>query len=423
MTKPIDPESITLHALDRLSPTDAHEAEAAVAQDPELARQLREVEDIAAHLWHASSPLHSAPAEIWDGIAEQIKESPSQKRVVSLPLALVGWAAALVLLLVLAFQPAPAPPTPTTTAPSEGDSNDGQDVRIANPSSRPPRSIGPGPGPERSLASPQKLRAQLHRLKEQLARYENTSKGSRPTIVSLHPPGTKSRPNPQDSNTRVISLITEALAHDLRRRNEVEVDLVIEQGWDSDLLREATDDMVLRHRSFLEATADLELLTSEDGRFYDPATEFLWTPAEDGGGFLGQRASADLDLGAFVESIVSPDQDPGEGDPILANNDDDPQGYLVEDPLTHETTLLVDKIPPQPPGSELIARVENANGDIQEIPVTPTAGDSPTDGTLGLLTVPLPPGFTAGMGFEFTSRHPDGTNQVILSNDQAGGTE
>lgn len=422
MTKPIDPESITLHALDRLSPTDAHEAEAAVAQDPELARQLREVEDIAAHLWHASSPLHSAPAEIWDSISEEIKGSPLKKRVVPLPVALVGWAAALVLLAVLLFRDTPENHSPSPSGSTIAEDTDERVHDDGRPKARVPRSVNPpDPGPERSPASPQKLRDQLRRLKERLAHYEKTSKGTRPNIVSLHPPGSSTRRNPKESNTRVISLITEALARDLQRKNEVEVDLVIEQGWDSDLLKEATDEMVLRHRSFLDATADLELLTSEDGRFYDPATEFLWTPAEDGGGYLGQRAGEELDLTAFVESIVTPDPDPDPEDPILAANDD-PQGYLVEDPITQETTLLVEKIPPQPPGSELIARVHNANGEVREIAVTPTAPSANPDGALDFLTVPLPPGFSAGVDFEFVATHPDGTNEVILSNDQAGGT-
>ena len=404
-------ESITLRALDRLPPAEAREAEAAIAENPELARQLREVEDIAAHLWHAASPLHSAPAEIWENIEREIQPSPRRNASATLrnvTLAL-GWAAALVLLLVLLLR---GEPSSRTDPPRETS----RPADPLTPKPHAPRGLPlPPKSPEqdRSLSpAERRLRAQLHDLRERLARFEEDpdSTATRPRIVPLHPPGISPPGDDNRAGAHVLSLITSALANDLRRRQERATDLVIEQGWKPDLFLDAPPDTLIRHRSFLGAAEKLEFLIADDGRYYDPASGFVWSPAEDGGGYLGRRADPDLDLALFFPPEPSDEAPPR--DPLVAQDDPDPRGYLIEDPTTREATLIVEELPAQPPGSALLGQFFSANGSSIEYHLTALQAPG------GVTAVPIPreANVTNSTSFNFVTRRPDGTTQVILSN-------
>lgn len=398
-----DPEYVTLHALDRLSPGEAAAAEAAIAEDSELAQQLREVEEIAAHVWHASSPLHSAPAEIWDHIESEIQGSSRiSARTVLLAL---GWAAALTLLLVLIFQDRTPSSEPTLVQPSQPIKDRGE----PGPSTLPPRSPTKSPIPERaSTPKERQLRAQLQNLRDRLAKLERGSPNnpSQPTIIALHPPGADTTPNPKADNSHVVSLITAALSRDLQREKEEPVDLVIEQGWDPSLFREVRADKLIRHRTFLQATEDLDLKLANDGRFYDASSGFIWTPATDGASFLGQLGSADEDLSVFL-------QQPEKSEELVAVAPDAPRpsGYIIQDPVTNESTLIVDELPEQPEGGELLAVISHSDGTNEQIPLTPPSG--PDMDTTGFFA--LGPGFGGDATLEFSHILPDGTSRVLLS--------
>ena len=95
----------------------------------------------------------------------------------------------------------------------------------------------------------------------------------------------------------------------------------------------------------------------------------------------------------------------------MAGNDPAPHGYLIEDPTTREATLIVEDLPAQPPGTELFGQFVNANGTSVEYPLSAPLRPG------GVTAVSLPPEVNVGTSrsFNFVTRQPDGTTQVVLS--------
>lgn len=335
---------ITLRALDRLSPNEAHELESELANNPALAAELRATEDTIAAVWHAASPLRSAPPEALNYIHGKLHPVRSRPGL-PFTLAALGWAAAIVLAFLLFIRPQSAPPiasikeTPSPVPPS-----------VSSPPGIPPRPETQAPQPDRQLETIRRLRQELVTLHAQR---------SGPRIRELRAPGDTAGSLPGDRNRALLDLLIAALADNLARHSESPATLVVEDGWlDSDFAN-LPEDGVIRHRSFpAENFADFGLLRSPQGDFYDPASGLLWALAEDGGGYLGRPAPGDLDLTLFdATPAVLPKFD-NESPQTPSPQKSSPSGYLVQSEMEGNATIIIGNLPTNGTVPELVASTD-----------------------------------------------------------------
>ena len=389
-------EKITLRALDRLPPAVAHDLDSELAQNPELSAELRATEDAIAAVWHAASPLRSAPPEALAAIHKKLHPVRSRP---ALPIALasLGWAAAIALAFVQFTRPSTSP-APATSAPT---------IAAENPTPEPsfqPLSRDIAPRPKRPRIEPDPQLETIRQLRHELIALRARKSG--PRIRQLHAPGSPPSTNPDERNRALIELLTAALTNNLARHIETPATLVVEDGWLGADFANLPEDGIIRHRAFpADHFSDYGLLRSEDGSFYDPASGLLWTPAQDGGGYLGRVAPTDLDLAFFDATPPAP--------PIVdpaspAEIKDNPSGHLGQvAPTDHAVPSLDKSTPPAPPivapapPAEIKASpsgylVQSEEGDSATIIIEnlPNDGVTPqlfatTDG--GLTTTPLIP--------------------------------
>ncbi len=401
---------ITLRALDRLSPNEARELESELANNPALAAELRATEDAITAVWHAASPLRSAPPEALNFIHEKLH--PVRNRP-GLPftLAALGWAAAVGLAFLLFIRPQTAPPIASTRETSSP-----VPPFVSSPQGIPPRPETQAPRPDRQLETIRHLRQELVALR---------ARKSGPRIRELRAPGDTASSLPGDRNRALIDLLTAALADNLARHSESPATLVVEEGWLGSDFADLPEDGVIRHRSFpAENFSDFGLLRSAEGDFYDPAAGLLWTPAQDGGGYLGRPAPGDLDLTHFGAApddspIVDPES-PQTPSPEKAS----PSGYLVQSEKDGSATIIIGNLPIDGTVPELVA---STDGGLTTSPLTSTGIWPGTNGT-GFASFSTSTGMrnlghvgnTSANGgtlidFSILQRKPDGTYTTILT--------
>jgi hypothetical protein len=318
-------DKIPLAALGRLSSQELGELEATLAETPELALQLREYEDILGGLWLSAAPLKTAPGAAWDNIQRRTQNRSEKTIPFAGNLSWLGWAAAVLIgvswVVSSFFESSPVPGEPSISGKEDPVKNTilpDKPVRSANPD-RIARTPPTGPRARR-----------LYELREKLQRFydQRDAATSAPRITALHRPGAAIDTDRDSQGKRLMDLLTQALYEDIRRQNEEEVSLIIEDGWPEEGIQLAPDALV-RHRRFpVEEAAELGLLVSEEGHYYDSSSGFLWQPASDGGGYLGSLAPEGLDLTAFNEPEPAPDH--ANDTEIREAMASVPEGYLIE---------------------------------------------------------------------------------------------
>lgn len=331
---------LTLHALGRLPASEAHELESKLAADPALASELRELEDRITEVWHAASPLLPAPAGCFEAVRARLH--PVRHRPgLTAGLAAVGWAAAIALAATLLLKN--PPPTAGTTRPPATDPRTNPSILDA-PADQPP------PVPSQPDSNPQ--RSTIRRLQQELAIARQNGAG--PRIHSLRPPGSRGNPPPADQARELNALLTSALAEHLARQSEVPSSLTVETGWLETLFAALPADALIRHRAFpVENFGDYGLLRSEDGDFYDPEAHMVWSPADDGGGYLGRVVAVDYNPVGFQ---AAPPETPTKKPAVEPKAE--PTGYLVQTGTGSDATVIIGNLPLTGETPQLVASTD-----------------------------------------------------------------
>lgn len=332
-----DREDAVARALDLLPEDDPARSDPRLLRDPELAEEARLARETATDVWLAVSPLRAAPPAVLDEVMARIGVSrmPVRRRSAVKWLAVGGWAAALTLAAAWWLRGG------TMERPA-GE----RIVRIPAESSPSPVPVPPvRSGVPRVMESPgNSLREEAARLRAALAA-ERTGSGFRPQVISLRSPSAEPR-DPEEDRDRLLSVLANALRTALEVRSGAPGDpasLVIERGW----LPEGfvvPGDGVIRHRNFPERDwVDLGLLRSDEGSYYDPGSGLVWKPDDEGRGFVGRPATETDDLSVFRWSDES-------GFPSLVSNESQPEGFVIADPASGTSQLILDGLPTPPEG-------------------------------------------------------------------------
>lgn len=386
--------SSALRSLDRLPPEEARDFESRLAGDPALAANLREWEDTVTAIWHAASPLVPAPAGSLDAVRAGLHPVRS-RRGLGVFLAATGWAAALVLAILLMNRPQTRPIAKISSVPEK--------VALS------PAPVGaPAARDSRHETEPDgKLHETIRRLQSELA--ASHSRGAGPRIRELRPPGAAGRPG--DQARALNALLAAALAEHLARQSESPAALTVENGWLDSIFAALPPGSVIRHRSFpAENYGQYQLLRSDDGEFYDPASNLIWSPAEDGGGYLGHVAEAGFDHSAFqsADPLSSP-----EPDPPLDKSSPSPSGYLVQISDGGDATIIIGNLPLNGNLPQLVA---STDGGRTTIPLSGSQVWPGGDGT-GFASFSIPNSVintSVNSGFSILQPNENGTSTVIL---------
>ena len=126
----------------------------------------------------------------------------------------------------------------------------------------------------------------------------------------------------------------------------------------------ADEKTVLMHRNFPEDSwQEYGLLRSDEGNYYDPAQQVLWVPDAAGFGFFGKKTpEAEIDPDAYTAASEVPDI-------ARVERRNEPQGYVVEDPLTKKAEVFVDGVPAPGEGTKQVLKWTDAAGNSGELEV------------------------------------------------------
>jgi hypothetical protein len=347
-----DREDATAKALDLLPPGDQARSDPRLLRDPELLEEARLTREAAADLWLAVSPLRAAPSDVLHAVMARIDAKPpaaAKVRRFTPWLAASGWAAAVAV---------------TVGLWPRGEQGTQRLVVIEKAASGVQGTAKPVPGDAKdsTVTIPEKedrrLRGELMKLRSSLARLNDEAFTTAPRVMSLSSPGGIER-TPEEARDRVSAILTGALRSALEAESGAPNDpaaLVIERGWLPDSVAAPAEGEVIRHRHFPESSwEELGLQRSEDGGYYDPEKQVVWSKDEEGRGFVGRLATAQDDL-----SIYKP---AGEA-PALASNDvrTQPEGFVIEDPVNNKAEVVIDQVPPPSEGMEQMVVWTNSSG-------------------------------------------------------------
>ena len=384
-----DREDAVARALDLLPPGDPAGGDPRMARDARLLEEARSTREAAADVWLAVSPLNAAPPEVLHSVLEKIgRHEPASAGRKSrwVPwLAAGGWAAAALVALLLW-------PRGETEAP---------DPAIADAAGPPAKSRD-----RMVVATPETERIDLRRRKELMALRDTVERLSHPPgrtmprVMSLSAPGAARR-TPEETRERIRAILVEALRRSLEIESGAPQDpaaLVIERGWLPQGFSLAGEDMTLRHRNFPEASwQDLGLLKGDDDTYYDPVQQFLWTRDGEQGGFVGRK-----DAGVDLATFVYPDEVERGVQPVQRTQ---PEGFVVEDPVTKRAEIVIDQVPAPAEGTEQVLVWTDVAGMTGSASLGELMGNMGTAGTSGGTEVVLNPPFiansSAGGGVSF----------------------
>jgi hypothetical protein len=332
-----DREDATARALDLLPPGDPAGGDPRLLRDACLLEEAKATREAAADVWLAVSPLSAAPPEVLHSIMEKIgPELPVGVRKNSrlgLLLAGSGWAAAVV--IAFAWWPRQAGESVTSSVGPAADGGVGTPV------------LESSKVPTKFQERPRADSSELRKLREALEAMRRDESRHGPRVMNLRPPGAPRRSD-EEIRGRIMALLGDALRTSLEVESGAPDDpatVVIERGWLSAGMAAAEDGTMFRHRNFPENSwREFGLLRSEEGSYYDPGSGLVWAPDPEGRGFLGSRAGEEVDLAGFRAD--------GEGgdEPQPRR---EPEGFVIEDPVTREARVVIDSVPPAGEGNEL----------------------------------------------------------------------
>ncbi|GAA5132037.1 hypothetical protein GCM10023212_44350 [Luteolibacter yonseiensis] len=373
---PNDLADATARALDLLDPDDPANPDPRLFREPCLAAEIRTTRETAADVWLAVSPLHVAPAEVLPRLMAEISGSGTPARKKGFPmmpwLAASGWAAAAVVAIVL---------WPSET--NLGLQNQREKLAEESFSSHADHQTKAEPLP---ASRENRISHDIARLQERLADARRDRGDLSPRVINLTAPGTVPRTE-EESRQRVRTILSHALRSTLEVESAASSDpatLVIERGWLPDGLPFPTDDGMIRHRNFPEhAWREMGLLRSEDGEFYDPEADIVWSADPEGRGFIGQKATADEDITRFNDH---PDTSPR----IATKPRTLPEGFIIKSAVDDTAEVVIDQVPPPATGTQHLLIVTDSSGHQETIPVTPPApSTAPDEGGVSTQSGPL----------------------------------
>jgi len=364
---PTDLSDATARALDILPPEDSARSDPRLLRDPQLAEEARGSRDTAAAVWLAVSPLRVAPPDVLQEVMKEI-QSPMSMRPASgrrpLPwLAVSGWAAAVVLAISLW-------PEHSRTLVGRGNVVD----PVGSPTSMPAVTSPATTLPPRDA----RLRSDITRLQDRLASLQDDSGRRASRVISLSAPGSMRRTE-DELRLYVHKLLTDALRSALEATSGAPSDpasLVIERGWLAGGLPVPEDGGLIRHRNFpARDWQKLGLFRAANGSYFDELSQTIWSPDPEGRGFIGRKINTTDDLAIFTKDLdkLTPPQLPQVS----------PAGFLIENSAEKTIELLVENVPPIPPGKQLVVSMTHPDGTITDFPLTPSAagGTSSSPGT------------------------------------------
>lgn len=315
---------LTLYALGRLPDSDARDLAARLAADPLLAAKLRELEDTMAATWYAASPLVPTPAGSFEAVRAHLRPARRLPRA-AMVMAMAGWAAAVVLAVILARRPTFTPEV-ARGVPASSVTRAVEQISVTSTPLAPRIA---------ARSDDQQLHDTIRRLQHELAMARRLGGG--PRIRQLRAPDSSLRGIASDPSRELHDLIAAALADRLARQSETSVALTVESGWLGEVFAELPQDALIRHRNLTPEDAEaLGLLRDEGGAFFDPASSTLWTPAEDGGGYLGRKVDDSFDPSTFFHP------DPADPGPSPENEvGSESSGYVLLGSEGEESTLLI----------------------------------------------------------------------------------
>lgn len=340
-------EDATAKALDLLPPDDPARSDPRLVRDATCAEVIRATHEAAADVWLATSPLRAAPPEVLSSLMSKIEaKAPLARRNVRFfPwLAASGWVAAAIAVMLW---------------PRESRSTDRIVVmeRAVEGGVREAEANTP-PAMDAAGRRDRRLHRELLNLQSRLAQAEEKARMAAPRVLSLSSPDAIQR-TPEEARQRLSSIIKGALQSTLEAESGAPDDpagLVIERGWLPDGLALADGDGAIRHRNFPEESwQELGLHRSDDGSYFDPVRHLIWSPDEEGRGFIGRRADDSDDLNAYLpadESIAS----------ASSSLRTQPEGFLYEDPESDFAEVVIDQVPPPAEGCELLVEWTDASG-------------------------------------------------------------
>ena len=372
-------EDATAKALDLLPHDDAARSDPRLVRDAKCLEEIRAVQEAAADVWLAASPLRAAPPEVLSSLMSKVEtRTPlAHRNVKFFPwLAASGWAAAAIAFLLW---------------PRDGEKA-GAVARVDPPIYLPPHpsqsEVATGPSeadglpalPKRhEISRDRRMREELLRLQAQVNSLVEQGALDAPRVLGLHSPNSL-QPGPEETHRRVTTALADALAALLELESGAPGDparMVLQRGWLPEGLR-LSEGEYIRHLNFPAAAADeLGLLVSEDGAYYDRAKDMIWYQDESGRGYLGRKATPEDDLTAYHV--------PGR-DALALNQaaapSTEPEGFLIEDPESNTAKVLIDQVPPPAPGYEQVVVWTDAAGNEAKIPVQNPLSTSTLMGTM-----------------------------------------
>lgn len=354
-----DREDATAKALDLLPPGDEARSDPRLLRDPELLDEARLTREAAADVWLAVSPLRAAPSDVLHAVMARIDAKPpaaAKVRRFTPWLAASGWAAAVA--VAVGLWP-------------RGKQGSGEIVVVERKPSAGQESGRQGQADPKGVVTipeheDRRLRGELMKLRSSLERLNDDTFRTAARVMALSSPGGIER-TPDEARDRVSSILMGALRSALEAESGAPGDpatLVIERGWLPDSVAAPAEGEVIRHRHFPEASwVDLGLLRSEDGAYFDPQKQVVWTRDEEGRGFIGRIAAAGEDLSIYKSATEAPAL-------AVAESRTQPEGFLIEDPVDNVVNVLIDQLPPPSEGAEQVVVWEDSDGKKNEMPLS-----------------------------------------------------
>lgn len=397
-----DLEDATARALDLLPPDDPACSDPRLLRDPRCAEEIRATREAAADVWLATSPLRAAPPEVLPSLMARIEvRTPYARRNARFfPwLAASGWAAAALAMLMWPEDGGTSPPPAAPLRSGHG--------LAAKPAAALEPDAGPLPGKSPGYKE-RWLRDELLKVQSRLANLNEKAMVSTPRVLTLASPEGVQR-SPEEARQRVWSVLTAALRSALEAESSDPADpadLVIERGWLPEGIVLAEGGGVIRHRNFpVDSWQQLGLQKSDDGRFYDPARDLVWTKEAEGRGYVGRRPVEEDDLGGF--------KDPDEGELAVASVPrTDPEGFVIEDPESDFAEVVIDQVPAPEEGNEQFVVWTDDAGRQNTVKVDHPAASPAPGASTGVIRIPASSSVTA-----------QGASTLMLSIPNSGGVK